>query len=83
LDPSPRNPIEEDCRLASLVEHLDPVAPKFGETFGQQDVVESIPANGFECLAEVKLEDCSRCVAFVTALKNVGSIHKVFSDTPP
>jgi hypothetical protein len=34
LDPSTRNPVEEDCSLASLVQHTDPGPPAIGESFG-------------------------------------------------
>jgi hypothetical protein len=78
LYPSPRNPIEEDCRLTGLVEHLDPSAPKLREPFGQQDTIQSVPANGFKGFAEIKLEDYGSGSSFVIALDDVGSVHKVY-----
>jgi hypothetical protein len=80
LDPASRNAVEKHSGLAGFIEHPDPGAPDFRESFCQKDFVQSIPADRVEGLTEVQLKDSSRGVALMTSLDDVSSIDKVFSN---
>jgi hypothetical protein len=80
LDPPSRNSIEENSRLASPVEHLNPRAPKGREPLRKQDAIQSIPTDGVKSFAEIELEDRSRGGALVTRLNDIGSVDKVLRD---
>jgi hypothetical protein len=80
LNPAPRDAIEKNSSLAGVVEHLNPGSPKIGKTFGQKDPVESLPADGVEGFAKVKLENGGRGGAPMARLNDVSSIDKIFSN---
>jgi hypothetical protein len=80
LDPSSRNAVEKHSGLAGFVEHPNPGAPDFRETFCKKDFVQSIPGDRVEGFTEVQLKDGSRSVALMTGLDDVSSVDKIFSN---
>jgi hypothetical protein len=80
LDPASRNAVEKHSGLTGFIEHPDPGAPDFRESFCQKDFVQSIPADRVEGLTEVQLKDSSRGVALMASLDDVSSVDKVFSN---
>jgi hypothetical protein len=57
LDPSARDPIKENRRLASMVEHLYPSSPKLWKALGHEDTVEGIPANRVKEVEQCMIDD--------------------------
>jgi hypothetical protein len=56
LDPPPRDPIEENSRLTSMIETLNPSPPELRKAFGHHNTVEGVPADRVEGFTKVKLK---------------------------
>ena len=80
LDPAARLAIEEDSRVAGGGEVTYPVPPGGGEAFGLKNLIQGQPAYGVKRLPEIKLEDNSRSLPFVTGLDNVRRIDEILRD---
>jgi hypothetical protein len=83
LDPSARDPIKENRRLASMVEHLYPSSPKLWKALGHEDTVEGIPANRVKGFSEIKFENRGRSVALVAGLHKVSGVEEVLGNGAP